>query len=54
MGAHYSGHAPRTVNVSAIFKVVLWTAVVAALLWWLVMAGGSELGSIVTGWFKRL
>ena len=54
MGAHYSGNAPRTINFSGILKVLLWTALVGAVLYWLVLAGGSELGSMVTGWFKRL
>jgi hypothetical protein len=54
MGAHYSGDVPTTIHWSAIFKVVLLTAVVAAALWWLVMAGGAELGSVVTDWFRRL
>ena len=54
MGAHYSGHAPRTVNFSGLLKILLWTALVGALLYWLVLAGGSELGAMVTSWFKSL
>ena len=54
MGAHYSGHAPRTVNFSGVLKVLLWTALVGVVLYLLVLAVGSELGTVVTGWFKRL
>jgi|APLow6443716910_1056828.scaffolds.fasta_scaffold02247_5 hypothetical protein len=54
MGAHYSGNAPRPVNFSGLLKVLLWTALVGAVLYWLVLAGGSELGAVVTDWFQRL
>lgn len=54
MGARYSGHAPTTTNWSAILKTLLLTAALAAALWWLVRAGGSELGSVVTDWFRNL
>jgi hypothetical protein len=54
MGAHYSGHVPRTTNGSGMVKVLLLTALVGALLYWLVVAGGSQIGSIVTDWFARL
>ena len=54
MGAHYSGHAPRTTNVFGIVRVLLWTALAAVVLFRLVRAGGAELGAAVTNWFNRL
>ncbi len=53
MGSIYSGRAAQPTNFSGAVKVLFGLAVLALLVYIIATYGGSELGGVVTDWFRR-